>query len=89
MAKTLLSIRKFFNKYINNLAIGKLGASVGEYVNKKFKNPFWNDVLNAWKDLVLKTKIEACDEIVNEPLWYNTHFKNTSLFIRNWYNLNF
>ena len=45
----------FLNKYIDNLTMAKLGANVGEYVNKKFKNSFWNDVLNAWKDLVLKT----------------------------------
>ena len=76
----------FLNKYIYNLTIAKLGANVGEYVNKTFKNPFCNDVLNAWEHFVLKTKIKTCDEIVNEPLRYNTHFKNTSLFIRNWYN---
>ena len=35
---------------------------------------------------MLKIKIETCDEIVNEPLCYNKHFKNTSLFIRNCYN---
>ncbi|RUA04563.1 MAG: hypothetical protein DSY43_06055, partial [Gammaproteobacteria bacterium] len=53
---------------------------------KATRNPFWLDVFRAWETLTESNIIitMSAEELLSEPIWYNTHFKNKHLCIQNW-----
>jgi len=53
---------------------------------KVTQNPFWIDVFEAWRKFIEISKINtlSVDDLLSEPLWFNTHFKNKKMCINNW-----
>ena len=60
----------------------QVGVQYIEYIH--IDNPFWRNVLYAWKRYSSKVNIKTLQDIVNEPLWFNTNFSNSNLCILQW-----
>ena len=77
----------------NTLSIGRLNTSNilkygANYVNqaKITQNPFWTDVFEAWRKFIELGSANplSADDLLSEPLWFNTNFKNKKMFLMNW-----
>ena len=51
---------------------------------RSIDNRFWRDILAAYISLVDKISIECFNEILNEPLWFNSHFNDGHMCIHDW-----
>ena len=68
--------------------IDKLLTTGIDILNKtidNMKNPFWKDVLVAWKKLREKSVCSDWDDHIKQPLWYNCDIRIDRNFFRLWY----
>jgi hypothetical protein len=63
--------------------IWKFGANY-LYQTVAIHNPFWKDVLHAWNLYCTRTAIKTVEDIINEPLWFNSNFNNSDICIFHW-----
>ena len=69
---------------INN--VSSMGENYAEINAKELLNPFWKEVLRSWKHLCHLVKIEKLEDILNSPIWHNTHITHgQNMFIREWH----
>jgi len=72
-------------QYINTHDFLRFGATYMK-CTKATQNPFWLDVFRAWETLTESNTIitMSADELLSEPIWYNTHYKNKHICLQNW-----
>ena len=62
------------------------GENYAELKANELLNPFWKDTLKSWKNLCKLIEVETLQDILNSPLWFNTHLQQGhNLYIREWY----
>ena len=80
-----LSWQFAFHQIIKNRPfIWTFGSNYLQTHIKSIDNPFWRDILAAYISLVDKISIECFNEILNEPLWFNSHFNDGHMCIHDW-----
>ena len=62
------------------------GENYAELKTKDLTNPFWKDILKSWKHFCQSVEPETLEDILNSPLWLNTHIaQGQNIYIREWY----
>ena len=56
--------------------------------NIKIENPYWKDVFETWAKFCKRINMTPAniDDVLAEPLWLNTNFRNPSHIIKHWAN---
>ena len=63
------------------------GDNYASIISEEVKNPFWKDLLNSWKIFCKSVKIQALEDILYSPLWYNSNFQHGQhIYFKDWYN---
>ena len=63
------------------------GDNYASIKSEEVKNPFWKDLLNSWKIFCKSVKIQALEDILYSPLWYNSNFQHGQhIYFKDWYN---
>ena len=63
------------------------GDNYASIKSEEVKNPFWKDLLNSWKIFCKSVKIQALEDILYSPLWYNSNLHHGQhIYFKDWYN---
>ena len=59
------------------------GTAKLKVVNRKLRNQFWCDVINAWADFCLDSR-KRTDHVLTDNIWFSDHTKSKTGIVKDW-----